>query len=206
MPQESVPKPAIPTPATSAIATPAPPESALHPALPLLCDTAILDTSRNPEFLQPRESSRGHRTSASTSTPAWSFSFTSSLARTQRFCSCFTVAVCVASFRGAKNRRNTCPKINSSASRATASEKTIPPTTAVNVIAICISASFDPQFQCKEFLLPFGQMRLRCLGKQLVVKSPKDLGDLFVALATDLHRVADLDHREQFLDVAIAQA
>src|SRR5579872_456323 len=38
-----------------------------------------------------------------------------------------------------KNSRNTCPKINSSASKATAIEKINPATTAMNVIAICIT-------------------------------------------------------------------
>src|SRR5580704_5801994 len=39
---------------------------------------------------------------------------------------------------GAKNSRNTCPKMNSSASNATATEKIRPATIAMNVIAICI--------------------------------------------------------------------
>jgi hypothetical protein len=43
--------------------------------------------------------------------------------------------------RRAKNNRNTCPKISSSASNAIASEKIIPPTTAMNVIAICMMSS-----------------------------------------------------------------
>src|SRR5215471_21699361 len=78
MPAGSVPTPASPSPATSATATLAPRESVSHPELLLPFDITVRDRSRSPESLQPRESSRGHRTSASTSTPAWSFSFTSS--------------------------------------------------------------------------------------------------------------------------------
>src|ERR1700728_4513141 len=51
----------------------------------------------------------------------------------QRFCPDFTGTVC-----RTKNRRKTCPKISSSASNATANEKSMPPTTATNVITICI--------------------------------------------------------------------
>jgi hypothetical protein len=60
----------------------------------------------------------------------------------QRLGADFTAAICRAIFSGAKNKRNTCPKINSSASSATASEKINPPTTAMNVIAICMMTSF----------------------------------------------------------------
>jgi hypothetical protein len=40
---------------------------------------------------------------------------------------------------GVKKILNTCPKISSSTTSATATEKTSPATTAMNVIAICIS-------------------------------------------------------------------
>ena len=55
-----------------------------------------------------------------------------------RFGSAVVAAPDSATLPGVKNRRKTCPKIISSANNATASEKIIPPTTAMNVIAICI--------------------------------------------------------------------
>src|ERR1700733_4370460 len=73
---------------------------------------------------------------------------------TQRFCSDFAATVCGFNLADAKNRRNTCPKISSSASNATASEKTIPPTTAMNVITIGMmssSASYQGRTRAKRY-------------------------------------------------------
>src|ERR1700728_962794 len=73
---------------------------------------------------------------------------------TQRYCSDFAETVCGFNLADAKNRRNTCPKISSSASNATASEKTIPPTTAMNVITICMmssSASYKGRTRAKRY-------------------------------------------------------
>ena len=54
----------------------------------------------------------------------------------QRLRPAFTVTLC-----RTKNTRITCPKINSSATNATATEKTSPAVTVRNVIAICITPS-----------------------------------------------------------------
>src|SRR5712671_12004 len=96
------------------------------------------DRGHTPESSRPRESSRDHPQPANISTPALSFSFAH-----QRLCSDFTCTACRASLPDTKNRRNTCPKISSSASNATASEKIRPPTTAMNVIAICMTPSLE---------------------------------------------------------------
>jgi hypothetical protein len=68
-----------------------------------------------------------------------------------RFGSAVVAAPDSATLPGVKNRRKTCPKIISSANNATASEKIIPPTTAMNVIAICMMSP------CSSF---FGRSRL----------------------------------------------
>jgi hypothetical protein len=61
-------------------------------------------------------------------------------AERQRFCPDFAGTACETICR-AKNSRNTCPKINSSANNATATEKIRPATTAMNVITSCILPS-----------------------------------------------------------------
>ncbi|MGA9508804.1 MAG: hypothetical protein WBV55_09310 [Candidatus Sulfotelmatobacter sp.] len=75
--------------------------------------------------------------------PALSFSFAP-----QRLPSVFIAAV-----RLEKNSRNTCPKINSSVNNAIANEKIIPPTTAMKVIAICITPPY-PKFSALGGISP----------------------------------------------------
>src|SRR5216684_3328583 len=134
----AVPTPAVPEPETFA-------NEAGDSARPILLrserargGTTFRDRGHTPECSRPRESSRGHPQPANTLTPALPFSFAP-----QRLCSDFTGTACRASLPDSKNRRNTCPKISSSASNATANEKIRPPTTAMNVIAICMMPSLE---------------------------------------------------------------
>src|ERR1700733_3375230 len=100
--------------------------------------------------------------------------------------------------------------ISSSASNAIASEKINPPTTAKNVIAICIrfSPSIFTETQIrnrspKPVLLTanLSCIASRCHGGI----AAENLRHFFVALSTNFNRIPDAQHGEQLLHIAIAQ-
>jgi hypothetical protein len=79
-----------------------------------------------------------------------------------RFGSAVVAAPDSATLPGVKNRRKTCPKIISSANNATASEKIIPPTTAMNVIAICMMSPCSSLFGRTCLPVSIGQHSYQC--------------------------------------------
>src|SRR5690242_19333758 len=97
--------------------------------------------------------------------------------------------------------------MNSSTRNAMASEKTIPATSAIALIARCITAS-PRDFQLQNFSLPASNRGVRdgresCGRGRRTAEYP---GDFLVAFPVDFHRVSHRDQREQLHNVAIPQA
>src|SRR4029077_8602194 len=99
--------------------------------------------------------------------------------------------------------------MNSSTNSAMANEKVIPAITAIAVITSCITLSSKCLISVQS-LLPTRRAHAAGFGlcdfRRFTRLPAEDLGDLFIPLSVDLHRVAHTDHREELHNVPIAHA